>query len=192
MKKIFRKYIPDTASLRRNRWLAPFAGTLGHPRLWHLNRHSCAGGVAVGLFAGLIPGPLQILGAVLLSMLLRVNLPLAMAVTFYSNPLTIVPLYALAWGYGRLVMPLLGMTMPSGASFRPPHLPDGAGLSGWIQASIDWALALGEPLMIGLPLLAFTLAGIGYVSVLGAWRLHLVRAWRRRAIRADAIKAAKP
>lgn len=184
MRKIFRKYIPDAANLRRNRWLAPFADSLGHPRLWHLNRHSCAGGVAVGLFAGLIPGPLQILTAVLLSLLLRVNLPLSMAVTFYSNPLTIVPLYAFAWGFGRLVMPLFGLTMPPGATFRPPHIPDGAGLSGWIDALTEWVLALGEPLLIGLPLLALTLAALGYVTVLGVWRWHLVRAWRRRAERA--------
>ena len=180
MKKIIRSYLPDTESLRRNRWLAPFADTLGHPRLWRLNRHSCAGGVAVGLFAGLIPGPLQILGAAVLSVLLRVNLPLAMVVTFYSNPLTIVPLYAVAWACGRAVMPLLGMTMAPGATFRPPQIPEGAGFGGWISALTDWFIALGEPLLVGLPLLALTLAAIGYVTVLGAWRWHLVRSWRTR------------
>jgi uncharacterized protein (DUF2062 family) len=183
MKKIIRSYLPDTESLRRNRWLAPFADTLGHPRLWRLNRHSCAGGVAVGLFAGLIPGPLQMLGAALLSVLFRVNLPLSMLVTFYSNPLTIVPLYAVAWGYGRLVMPLFGMDMPAGASFRPPAIPDDADFSGWMQALVDWFFALGEPLLIGLPLLALTLAGLGYFAVLGIWRWHLVRNWHRRAER---------
>lgn len=183
MKKIIRSYLPDTESLRRNRWLAPFADTLGHPRLWRLNRHSCAGGVAVGLFAGLIPGPLQMLGAALLSVLLRVNLPLALVVTFYSNPLTIVPLYAVAWAYGRLVMPLLGLQMPEGARFQAPVIPDDAGFTGWIEALTHWFLALGEPLLIGLPLLALTLAGLGYVAVLGTWRWHLIRNWRRRAER---------
>ncbi len=183
MKKIIRSYLPDTESLRRNRWLAPFADTLGHPRLWRLNRHSCAGGVAVGLFAGLIPGPLQMLGAALLSVLLRVNLPLALVVTFYSNPLTIVPLYAVAWAYGRLVMPLLGLQMPEGAQFHAPVIPDDAGFSGWMHALADWFFALGEPLLIGLPLLALTLAALGYVAVLGTWRWHLIRSWRRRAER---------
>lgn len=180
MKKLIRKHLPDTASLRRNRWFAPFADWLGHPRLWHLNRHSCAGGVAVGLFAGLIPGPLQMLFAALLSVLLRVNLPLAIVMTFYTNPLTIVPLYALAWGFGRLVMPLLGMTLPPGASFRPPDIPDGAGFTGWLHALTDWFFALGEPLLVGLPLLALTLAAVGYGVVRAAWRWHLVRAWHRR------------
>lgn len=181
MRKLIRSYLPDSDSLRRNRWLAPFADSLGHPRLWRLNRHSCAGGVAVGLFSGLIPGPLQMLGAALLSVLLRVNLPLAMLVTFYTNPLTIVPLYAMAWAYGRAVMPLLGMTLPAGARFSAPQIPDDAGFADWMDALVTWFMALGEPLLIGLPLLALTLAAIGYVTVLGLWRWHLVRAWQRRA-----------
>ena len=35
---------------------------LADPDLWHLNRRSAARAVAVGLFCGLIPGPLQALG----------------------------------------------------------------------------------------------------------------------------------
>lgn len=188
MRKLIRNHLPDRASLRRNRWLAPFADRLGHPRLWRLNRHSCAGGVAVGLFAGLIPGPLQMLSAALLSVLFRVNLPLSMAVTLYSNPLTIVPLYALAWACGRGAMPLLGMTVPADTRFSVPDVPDGAGLSGWMHALIDWFAALGEPLLVGLPLLALMLAALGYGVVLGVWRWHLVRTWHRRTAR----RAGKP
>ena len=54
MRKKLRKILPDHEAVRGNRWLAPFENTLLHPRLWHLNRHSAAGGVAVGLFCGLI------------------------------------------------------------------------------------------------------------------------------------------
>lgn len=183
MKKLIRSHLPDSESLRRNRLFAPFADWLGHPRLWHLNRHSCAGGVAVGLFAGLIPGPLQMLGAALLAVLFRVNLPLAVILTVYSNPLTIVPLYAVAWAFGRAVMPVFGMALSENARFHVPDIPDDAGFSGWVRAMVDWFIALGEPLLIGLPLLAATLALAGYVLVRVAWRWHLVRAWRRRCAR---------
>jgi len=62
-RKLFRKYVPTAASVRENRWIAKFGTLLHHPNLWHLNRDSVAGAVAIGLFAGLIPGPLQMLVA---------------------------------------------------------------------------------------------------------------------------------
>ncbi|TXG86944.1 MAG: DUF2062 domain-containing protein, partial [Rhodocyclaceae bacterium] len=52
MRKQLRRFLPDHQAVHGNRWLAPFANTLLHPRLWHLNRHSAAGAVATGLFCG--------------------------------------------------------------------------------------------------------------------------------------------
>jgi uncharacterized protein (DUF2062 family) len=39
---------------------------------------------------------------------------------------------------------------------------------------------LGEPIMIGLPLLAAVLAIIGYVVVRVAWRVMVILKWRAR------------
>src|SRR5262245_61692111 len=99
LRKFFRKYLPTAGEVRANKYLAWCSGWLGHPNLWSLNRDSVAGAFAIGLFAGLIPGPLQMLGAALLAIPLRKNLPVALATTFYTNPLTIAPLYVLAYGY---------------------------------------------------------------------------------------------
>ena len=104
MRRTLKKYLPDPQTIRDNPWLRPFASSLLHPRLWHLNRHSAAGAVAAGLFCGLIPGPLQMIGAAACALLFRVNLPLAMLVTLYTNPFTIVPLYLLAYQIGRMVI----------------------------------------------------------------------------------------
>ena len=52
-RKLLRKYVPArewVVQHRALRWLAPL---LQHHNLWHLNRRSVAGGVAIGLFAGL-------------------------------------------------------------------------------------------------------------------------------------------
>ena len=62
--------------------------------------------MAIGLFAGLVPGPLQMLTALLLAVPLRKNLPVALLTTLYTNPFTIVPLYVLAYGYGSLLLGL--------------------------------------------------------------------------------------
>lgn len=165
--------------MRGNRWLAPFAGTLLHPRLWHLNRHSVAGGVAAGLFCGLIPGPLQMLGAALCAVTFRINLPLAMITTLYSNPLTIVPLYVLAFGLGDAVLTLTVGPHASDGFIPPPPYTAGDPF-GWIEALARWITELGLPLAVGLVLLASLLAFAGYVVVRAFWRWHLVRAWHHR------------
>ncbi|MBX9903614.1 MAG: DUF2062 domain-containing protein [Burkholderiales bacterium] len=174
-RKYFRKYLPTHKSILDNRWIAWCGPWLKHHNLWHLHRRSVAGGVAVGLFAGLVPGPLQILTGVGLSILFRVNLPVAALVTFYTNPLTIVPLYYLAYRYGALV------TMHDAADQLPATFStSGHTLTSWIPALIDWMVALGKPLAVGLPLLAITLAAIGYLLVDNAWKIYVRLTWRRR------------
>lgn len=177
MRKKLRKILPDHEAVRANRWLAPFENTLLHPRLWHLNRHSAAGGVAVGLFCGLIPGPFQMLGAAIGAVVFRVNLPLALLTTFYTNPFTIVPLYLLAYAYGELLLP--GERASSVAPFEFDWSDFGASMA----ALGDWMVALGKPLALGLVALASTLAVIGYVAVQIGWRMYVVSAWRSRARR---------
>src|SRR5258708_9923666 len=55
-RKFFRKYLPSRESIRQNRHIARFGTLFLHPNLWHVNRRSVAGGVAAGMFAGLVPG----------------------------------------------------------------------------------------------------------------------------------------
>jgi uncharacterized protein len=181
MRERLRKFLPDHEAIRANRWLAPFQSTLLHPRLWHLNRHSAAGAVATGLFCGLIPGPFQMLGAALFAVAFRINLPLALLVTLYTNPLTIVPLYLVAFAVGEFSLSLIGIAH-GGHFVGPPDYGD-AGLIAWIGALLDWMAQLGKPLAVGLVLLATLLAVIGYFATRFAWRLHLVHTWHQRADR---------
>ncbi|MHB1232851.1 MAG: DUF2062 domain-containing protein [Burkholderiales bacterium] len=173
-KKFFRKYIPSHETILSHRWARRFKPWLGHHNLWHLNRHSVAGGVAVGAFAGLIPGPLQMLGATLLAVALRVNLPVAMFTTLYTNPFTIVPLYAVAYAIGQFV------TGGTGGLPRFDFDWQGGSWLAAIPAFLQWAAALGTPLFVGLFLLAGLLATASYFTVQGLWRLHVIRAWRKR------------
>jgi uncharacterized protein len=179
MRKYLRNYLPNHEAIRSNRWLAPFASTLLHPRLWHLNRRSAAGAVAVGLFCGLIPGPLQMVGAAIGALMFRVNLPLAMFTTLYTNPLTIVPLYVLAFTLGTFALSLVGVTTTG--QFSPPPEYGADGLLAWIESLVDWLFRLGQPLAVGLLLLASLLALLGYMATRLAWRIYLIGAWRQRA-----------
>jgi uncharacterized protein (DUF2062 family) len=175
-RKHFRKYLPSHQSITDNRFISWFGPWLQHHNLWHLHRRSVAGGVAVGLFSGLIPGPLQILTGVFLSIVFRVNLPVAALMTLYTNPLTIVPLYYVAYRYGALVtMSDENHQLP--AAFSTQGLP----WNQWLPALIDWMVAMGKPLAVGLPLLAITLAALGYLLVDNAWKIYVRLAWQRRA-----------
>lgn len=173
-RKFFKKYLPSHESVRGNRHIARFGGFLRHPNLWHLNRRSVAGGVAVGMFSGLVPGPFQMLTAALLAVPFRVNLPVALATTLYTNPFTIGPLYVLAYLIGRLIIG--GNAAPLAA---PPEI-EWSHLGASFDAFLTWALSMGMPLAFGLPALALILAALSYACVQVGWRAHVILAWRRR------------
>ena len=181
-RKFFRKYLPDPASIRANRWLAWLGPLLDHPGLWGLNRRSVAGAVAIGMFSGLVPGPLQMLTAALLAIPLRKNLPVALLVTLYTNPFTIVPLYVLAYGYGRL------LTGGDGSAVPEPYHVDWTQLLDSMRGLAHWMLSLGKPLAVGLVALALTLAVIGWFAVQVGWRIHVALAWRARRRRMAAAR----
>jgi uncharacterized protein (DUF2062 family) len=173
MRNFLHKFLPSHETVKSQRWLKPFGHWLQHPNLWHLHRRSAAGGVAIGLFCGLIPGPLQMISAALLAVLLRVNLPVALITTLYTNPFTIVPLYVVAYELGAWVS-----GAHSGVVVQPsfPELH-------WhnlMYKMWDWLVMLGKPFLIGLPLLAVSLAIIGYFAVRVAWRVTVVLRWRAR------------
>lgn len=173
MRRTLKKYLPDHQAIQKNRWLRPFASSLLHPRLWHLNRRSAAGAVAAGLLCGLIPGPLQVISAAGCALFFRVNLPLALLVTLYTNPLTIVPLYLLAYQIGRM---LIG---DHNGFIAPPEF-SAINFVGWTEAMQGWMLIVAKPLGIGLVVLAISLAVAGYFLTKAVWRIYLIRAWHRR------------
>ena len=176
-KKYFRKFLPDHEAIKQNRWIRPFGALLHHPNLWHLNRRSVAGGVAIGMFCGLIPGPFQMIGAALLAVLFRANLPVAMCTTLYTNPFTIVPLYMLAYELGAFVTGQHN-GLPT-AHFMLPEVSWG----NWYTVLLDWIVSLGKPFAVGLLLLATGLAIAGYFVVRVLWYSVVVWEWRRRSAR---------
>ena len=174
-RKLFRKYLPSHQSIRENRYLRFFGASLQHHNLWHLHRKSVAGGVAIGMFCGLVPGPLQMLSAALFAIIFRVNLPVAAIVTWYTNPVTILPLYYIAYKLGTFVT--------GSHSSAPPRLDlkiFDLPLAEWIPATAHWFAAMGKPFAVGLILLALILAVAGYLAVIAAWRVHVVLSWRNR------------
>ena len=133
-------------------------------------------GFMLGCAVAAAPCLVALAGAALCALKFRVNLPLAMLVTLYTNPFTIVPLYIVAYATGRW---LIGEQ----AGFITPPALNPADFVAWTAAMQSWMLQVAKPLGIGLIVLASGFAIIGYLATRAAWRFYLLRAWHRRKIR---------
>ncbi len=175
MKKFLKNKLPGPEIITENRYLRFLSPWLGHPRLWHMHRRSVALGIAIGLVTGLLPGPVQILLALLIAIPLRANVLAAAFATFYTNPLTFIPLYLLAFKVGGLF---------TGEQARSVQVPD----IEWTLSSVwtaipdmfRWILSLGDTLLIGLAVQAAVFAICGYFLTLIVWRVVVTHRWRHR------------
>lgn len=175
IRRKLRTALPSPESIRGHRWLQWCAPLISHPRLWHLHRRAVALGVAIGLVTGLIPGPVQMLAAGLLAIPLRANIPAAVFTTLYTNPLTFVPLYLLAYAIGGIV------TGEAAPLVLPPDIGwSWAEMRSLFPALYAWIGSMGRTLVIGLAIQCTALAVGGYVLVMLAWRAVVTWAWRTR------------
>ncbi len=184
MKRFLRDKLPKPESVLGNKYLRFLRPWLGHPRLWHMHRRSVALGVAIGAVAGLIPGPVQMLAALLIAIPLRANILAAMFATWYTNPLTFIPLYLLAYQIGALV------TGEHAAMMAPPDFSwTWSEMWTLVPQLFHWFLSLGNTLLIGLAIQATVSAILGYVGTLIIWRCVISKMWKNRQLRHTANKS---
>ena len=171
--------LPRREDLAKSRWIKPFGERILHSALWRFTRRSVPRGVAVGLLVGIflmIPG-LQIVGAALMAVPVRGNIPIAVFMTFLSNPAT-TPFILLA---SIEVGNSLGFHADI-AAFNALRT-SGAGLGAWFR----WLFSDAAPALVsGLFIIAAASAVVGYVLSIWIWRWSQGRKWRRRAARSRA------
>ncbi|WP_047198274.1 DUF2062 domain-containing protein [Caldimonas brevitalea] len=159
-----RNQLPQREELARSRWLRPVATHVLAPELWRMRGESVARGVAVGMFWAFIVPVAQILFATVHCVWWRANIPVAAAITFITNPLTVGGWLWLAYQVGSVLV-----------QAPPPQLPgDGAGV-------IELLQAIGLPAAVGMGLFATVGAAVGYVGVKMVWRFRLSRRLKARA-----------
>jgi uncharacterized protein len=182
MIKRLRRLLPSQEALRSNRWLRWLGPALHHPRLWHMSRRGIALGVAIGVFFAFLIPIAQIPLSAGAAMLLRANVPSAVASTLVNNPLTFPPVYYAAWRVGSLV---LGQEAPADQAPQIPTIdevydPDDP--RNFFQRTIDNLRSVGKPLVVGALLFAVVFGLLSYALVNGAWHWQ-VRLKRRRRLR---------
>jgi len=164
-RKLLKRYTPDPHTLRNHRHLRWLAHFLVDPNLFHMNRHSVSGAFAAGLFWASIPIPFQMIAAALTAIVVRVNLPIAVALVWLTNPLTMPPVFYFNYLVGTWI---LG---------KPADV-------GEFQMSLEWIgsqlHAIWLPLYFGSVVVGVVAGALGYIGMRGYWRWHVVRQYRAR------------
>lgn len=169
-----RRNSPSRDQIVEHRWLRPFAHRIAHSQLWRFSRRSVPRGAALGLFVGiflLIPG-VQIAGVALLALPFRANIPLGVAMTFLSNPLTTPFIIAGSIWLGNT---LFGLHADVTAIDR--MVASGAGIGEWL----GWLASDAAPALVaGLFVVSAISAVVGYVLASVGWTVWLRLRWRAR------------
>jgi hypothetical protein len=176
VRSFMKRYAPSRDEVLRSPWLKPFGKRIRKVELWRFTRRSVPRGVAVGLFVGIflmVPG-LQIVGAAMMCMPLRGNVPIAAAMTFLSNPAT-TPLFLVA---AMDVGNRLGFQadLETFKVLATTH----ASIGRWVS----WLVSDAAPAVVsGLAIIGALFALTGYYVALVGWRWWVARKWRHRQAR---------
>ncbi|MDH5538601.1 MAG: DUF2062 domain-containing protein [Rhizobacter sp.] len=180
-----RRLLPSRDTLHRSRWLSWIGPALNHPRLWHMSRRGIAMGMALGVFFGLLIPIAQIPLAAGAAVILRANVPTAVASTLVTNPVTFGPVYYAAWRTGRFIL-----GVPTSGHEQPPLPPlelvaekaQGTWFSRvWLRLS-----GVGKPLVLGLAIFATVTGLLTYLLVSLGWYAKVM--WQRRRRRGQRIQ----
>lgn len=165
-KDFIKKYLPDPDSIKQNKSFA-FLGTVLHePNLWHLNRHCATKAFAIGLFWGCIPMPFQMVAAALCAIRLNANLPLSVALVWFSNPITMPPIFYAEYLIGAWLLNKPAMAFEYELSAQ------------WLMSQL---YDIGIPMYLGSLVCGIFFAAAGYFLVGYLWRRSVIKRWEKRA-----------
>lgn len=168
-KKFLKRFIPEHSTITQQKTLNRLFGTLLHdPNLLHLNRRSVSGAFFVGIFIAFVPVPFQMALAAGAAIYWRVNLPVSVSLVWISNPFTIPPLFYFCYKVGQWVL-------------------GGEVQEFTFELSLEWLAEeiaiIWQPLLLGSFLVGIISATLGYVTVRGLWRLHIVKRLKEKRIK---------
>lgn len=125
------------------------------PRLWKPRNKSVSAGFAVGVFIALTPTiGVQIPLIILAALFMRVNIPVALAASWVTNPLTAPAIYPMQYKLGLWLC---------GA----PNIDELAGYTGMLKIFIRYA----KPLWMGSLISAICCSALGYAVIFSLWWL---------------------
>lgn len=135
------------------------------PNLWHINRYSTSTAFFIGLFCAFIPLPGQIVIAAIAALWVRANLPLAIALVWISNPITMPPMFYSCYKLGSYLL-------------QTPEVAFELELS-WYWLNNGLTL-IWKPFLLGCLISGLFFGSVGFLLVNQLWRMHVVKRWLQR------------
>ena len=169
-------HMPKREELAQQKWLAPIAHRFLSPELWRFTRRSVPRGVALGIFSGFIIPLGQIFLAAFLALPARANVPLAVLVTFVTNPFTVPFWIWVANRTGAFILRLDSQTVGSELA-RDIQAGTASGMD------FGWFLQEAGVTAFGFVVMSVVGAAIGYLFASLFWRVWVGRKQRRRLAR---------
>jgi len=165
-RQFFSRLSKQFSANRDHPWyLKPFDYLLSRPVYFSASRRSVSGGIALGLFIGLLPLPAQTAVALLAGLLLRVNLPLAALAVWITNPITFGPIFYLEYRIGAALLNKPTLAIKEITDFSSSN----------VALAASW-----QPLYYGATLVAISVAAIAYLTISAVWHFSTVQRYRRR------------
>jgi len=157
-RRVFKKFAFKRHELSEKWFLTPFRHLLHDHRLWGIRRKTVVPAFSLGIFVAFMPFPGHMLMAALLALALRVNIPVATVSTFFSNPLTMGPIYYFSYQVGVDLLRI----QPTPFEF---------------EMSMEWVthqfVSIWQPMLLGCMLVGSIAALIGFVLLDVLWRYSL-------------------
>ncbi len=165
LRNFFKRYLPQREHIHKQGGIHLLSDYLQEPNIWHIHRRSSAGGAAVGMFCAFIPLPIHTISSAALAILFRVNLPIAVVFSFFSNPITIPPLFYFAYEIGATLLGVKEKSVNFAFSWD------------WISTTL---VHIWEPLLLGCFILGTVSSMLTYFIIRLLWRISAINKWEKR------------
>lgn len=180
-KKRLKDLLPTSETLLENRTLKLFGPQLADPRLWHFNRHSLNKAVYIGVLSAFFPLPGQMLLALIGALIFRANVPMALGLTWITNPLTTLPVFYAGYYIGAKILdvPMISLRtigrMISDLSLW--IISDGANPFITFKGTVSLTA-----FCLGLTILAIITSIVCGLAFKAIWRYKTVTSWQKRQL----------
>jgi len=164
IKNVIKRLFPKLDAIKEEKILKIFGPAVLQPNLWHINKKSVSRGFAIGAFCAFIPLPGQMILAAFLALTFAANLPIAIILTWITNPLTYTPIFFFAYKIGSFFIT---------TNVTPEITDDELSL-------LSNIMHIWEPLFLGSIILALIGSIISYLLIRIYWRYYVIKIWSKR------------